>query len=123
MKFSSLCIFMSIVAYGCSGSISRDRAAYTAEVALIDRMVREGAPANRDAVVNGCTCASGVWRSSTPWATDAQCSQRAEWWTVYAARWAWHHSMMRFNAGLMETRPGAAPVIPAVSCELLTVTQ
>lgn len=114
---------LSMVFLGCTSTVSRDRAAYTAELSFIDRVVRDGATANRDVVVNGCTCTgAGVWRSNAPWVTDAQCVQHAEWWVVYTSRWAWHHSMMLFNAGLTQTRPGPAAVIPSVTCNLPTVT-
>jgi len=113
---------LSLVLLGCTPTVSRDRAAYTAELNFIDRMVREGAVANREVVVNGCTCTgAGVWTTNAPWVTDAQCAHYAEWWVVYTSRWAWHHSMMLFNAGLTTTRPPAAEVIPAVTCNLPTV--
>lgn len=114
---------MSLVLLGCTPTVSRDRAAYTAELNFIDRVVRDGAVANRNVVVNGCTCTgAGVWRASAPWMTDEQCVHHAEWWVVYTSRWAWHHSMMLFNAGLTQTRPGPAEVIPPVTCDLPTVT-
>lgn len=113
----------AVVLMGCTTSISRDRAAYSAELTFIDRVVRGGATANHDVVVNGCACTgAGEWRSSVSWATDAQCAARAEWWVVYTARWAWHHAMMLFNSGLSQTRPGSAPAIPAVTCTLPPVT-
>lgn len=115
--------FLAVALLGCTATVSRDRATYTAELDFIDRLVRDGAPANREVVLNGCTCTdAGGWRSSVPWTTDAICAHRAEWWVVYSARWVWHHNMMRFNSGLTQTRPGTAPPIPAVTCDLPEVT-
>lgn len=114
MRFLAVLLFL-----GCTSSVSRDRATYSAELNFIDRVVRDGAPANRDTVVNGCVCSGeGVWRSNATWMTDTQCAQRAEWWVVYTARWGWHRNMMQFNSGLTQTRPGATPTIPPVTCDL-----
>jgi hypothetical protein len=111
-----------ILGIGCAPTVSRDRAAYTAELNFINRVIREGAPANHDVVVNGCTCTgAGLWRAGSLWMTDAQCAHHAEWWVVYTARWDWHHRMMLFNAGLTQTRPGLPAVIPPVTCTLPTV--
>lgn len=109
---------LAVILSGCM-TVSRDRAVYATEVAFIDRMVRGGAPANRDVVVNGCTCTgAGVWRSNAAWMTDAQCAHHAEWWVVYTSRWGWHHSMMLYNAGLTRTRPSPAEALPPVTCAL-----
>ena len=110
---------LAIALLGCMSTVSRDRAAYLTEVNFIDRVIREGAPANREVVVNGCTCTgAGVWTASTPWVTDAQCAHHAEWWVVFTARWEWHHNMMLFNAGLTQTRPRPVERIPPVTCTL-----
>lgn len=116
-------LLLATLLFGCAPMVSRDRAVYTAELNFIDRVVREGAPASREVVASGCTCTgAGVWRTSAPWVTDAQCAHHAEWWTVYVSRWSWHRSMMMFNAGLTTTRPGPARDIPPVICDLPAVS-
>jgi hypothetical protein len=109
---------LAAVLAGCSGTVLRDRDTYLTEVAFTDRLVREGAPATRDIVLRRCTCANGVWQSNSSWATDQLCQDYADWWTVYAVRWAWHRGMMLYNARLRETRPPTLPPLPPRSCEL-----
>lgn len=109
---------LAVALAGCSGTVLRDRDTYLTEVTFADRLLREGAPATRDIVVHRCTCANGVWRSNSPWATDLLCQGYADWWAVYSARWAWHRDMMLYNGRLLETRPPSTPVLPPRSCEL-----
>jgi hypothetical protein len=102
----------------CAPMVVRDRVTYRAELDFTDRMLREGAPAVRDFVVSQCTCTDNVWRARGDGATNQQCAIYADWWVVYMARWAWHRSMMLYNARLLELRPPAAPRIPPVTCDL-----
>lgn len=110
--------FLSFLLLGCTTTVSRDRSTYVSELNFIDRVIRDGAPANREYVESGCTCANGGWRANASWATDIQCARHAEWWTVFASRWEWHLSMMMFNAGVTTTRPAAVGAIPPVTCTL-----
>jgi hypothetical protein len=105
----------------CTPSILRERDVYVTEMTFTDRLLREGSPAVRDYVTARCLCASGVWRANDQSVTDRLCQNYAEWWVVYRARWDWHHQMMLFNARMLDARPGPAPVIPPVTCDLPNV--
>jgi len=109
-------IALSVVTLSGCATI-RDKNVYATEIQFSDLTVQRQAPFVRDFISASCTCSESAWTASAAGVTDASCASAADWYAVYAARWAWHMEMMRYNGGLIEGDPGAAPEIPQ-GCEL-----
>jgi hypothetical protein len=110
-------ISISLVALSLAGcSTLRDMAVYRTEIDFSDLMVSRQAPTVRRFLESSCVCSEGAWLSG-PNIPTGDCENAADWYFTYSARWSWHVEMMRYNGGVIETDPGAAPAIN-VSCAL-----
>ncbi len=114
----NLAIVLTLVLSSCV--TLRNSSVYQAEIAFANRVVHLSAPEVRHAIATECTCADGHWTTAAGSSASPStvCNDRVEWWLMYAARWPWHNAMMRYNGSLTNTNPGAAPAIPAQTCDL-----
>ncbi len=100
----------------CSGV--RNKTTYRAEVEFTNTVVTRGLPPVTRFLSTQCQCSGDVWTASAQGVETASCAAAADWVFTVAARWRWHHAMMRYNGSLSDVDPGPAPTIPEVSCTL-----
>jgi uncharacterized protein YceK len=117
MKTTALALLTSLaILSGCA--TIRDKAVYATEVQYVDLTVRREAPVVRQFLTTSCTCsATFEWTASAEGGSSTDCAAAADWYRVYATRWAWHVSMIQYNGNMTDTDPGPIPeIVP--SCEL-----
>lgn len=110
MRLSSLIFVFLFSLVGCSRTVIRDAKVYKEELNFFDASSEEVVKNAKVVISNSCQC---MEQEGVMVFTTEACSNLADTVLVMDSRVKYHTDMMRFNAGLTETRPPKdPPVIP-----------
>lgn len=103
MILATVMLVLSMV--GCPTYVIRDERAVRVDYMMLDRVAKESAKTIQATMQDYCACQNGHWAT-------VSCENSAKTYLFLTTRLNWHLSMMLYNSGLTETRPGEVPEIP-----------